>query len=631
MPDYEQVKKTLQAGDSGLLFLIVAIGVCCFIVSYLANRHAKLRMALSWQPPYIPLPHLPYMALILLLGLILRLPIMSQSLWYDEAFTARLASLPFDMLPNAVMNDVHPPGYYLLIWGWERLVGDSPLVLRLPSLAFGLLGIWLMYRMALVLDFNRHVALLAALLMAVLPAAIYYSTELRNYALFTCVIYGAVIAILEGRLRLLGILLALMPWLHNLGFIYALVIGLVALAGCVPRWSIGLGWCIGLLWMPFAIQQAQTIADGYWPYISPGSLFWPLIDMTIGKPQAGYSAFTVIPILALTLVSLWAARRWFYSHEGKIWLALVLGVPIIIAIISVLWRPLYVPRTFYPCMIALCIPWSWFLLKYRLSQVIVFPALVMALVSFYGYGSANTRVPYGELLKQHCAGATAIYYTSIPAAFVASANDPSLPGVAWPEADDDAGTFTPDDLPTYGFQTGDISLLSGHKVCIMQIDQPLTKQKERDYVNTLLAIYPHTSSRQHISRWHDLYFRRLTMPRLPFRSAMTCPNCKSLLSKKVKIDAGQVLCPVCDHLMFIYRFPGEDFTPAEFTKLLESRGKDAIDAVRNWFPNDRGKVTRLSSIEAGFFIAWMWPFLAQIFKSDDQPESVINGQRPTDD
>lgn len=112
---------------------------------------------------------------------------------------------------------------------------------------------------------------------------------------------------------------------------------------------------------------------------------------------------------------------------------------------------------------------------------------------------------------------------------------------------------------------------------------------------------------------------------------MTYPNCKSLLSKKVKIDAGQVLCPVCDHLMFIYRFPGEDFTPAEFTKLLESRGKDAIDAVRNWFPNDRGKVTRLSSIEAGFFIAWMWPFLANIFKQDDQPESVNDEQRTTAD
>lgn len=521
MPNYEQVKKILQSGDSGLMFLIVAIGFCCFAVNYLANRHPRLRAALTLPAWHIPLPYqLPYMALILLLALALRLPIMSQSLWYDEAFTARLASLPLNMLPNAVMNDVHPPGYYMLIWGWERLVGDSPSMLRLPSLVFGLLGIWLIYRMTSALGFNLDVARIAALLMAVLPAAIYYSTELRNYALFTCVIYGAVIAALTNRPRLFGALLALMPWIHNFGFVYVLVLGIglmvpvlckVPIIAVRKVWftSIALGWGLGLLWLPFAMQQTKIISDGYWPYVSVGSLFWPFVDMTIGKPQEGFTAFIVIPILALTLVSLWSVRRWFYSCEGEIWLALVLGVPIIIAIISVLWRPLYVPRTFYPCMIALCIPWSWFLLKYRLSQVIVFPALVMALVSFYGYGSANTRVPYGDLLKQNCANATAIYYTSIPAAFVAAENDPALTGIAWPESADDAGTFTPDDLTVYGFQTGEISRLQGQVVCIMQIDQPLTKQKERDYVNTLLAIYPHTSSRQHISRWHDLYFHLL--------------------------------------------------------------------------------------------------------------------------
>lgn len=100
------------------------------------------------------------------------------------------------------------------------------------------------------------------------------------------------------------------------------------------------------------------------------------------------------------------------------------------------------------------------------------------------------------------------------------------------------------------------------------------------------------------------------------RRQLTCPACKEAV-QNVKLDDGQVLCPHCDHLMFVYRAPGEDFTPAEFTNLLHTRGNAAAEVAKLWFPRSDGKITRMSIIEAGIFIFWLWPKLALIFKKDE--------------
>lgn len=118
----------------------------------------------------------------LVLALLLRLYRLDyQSLWYDEVLTflassispADLWSRPFD--PNV------PPLYYGVIHALLPL-GRSELLLRLPSVLFGVLTVPLLYSVAR--DWlGAWPARVAALLAAVSPLHVWYSQEARPYAL----------------------------------------------------------------------------------------------------------------------------------------------------------------------------------------------------------------------------------------------------------------------------------------------------------------------------------------------------------------------------------------------------------------------------------------------------------------
>src|SRR3990172_5258634 len=93
---------------------------------------------------------------ILLVALLVRLPALNtKPLWYDEAFAVLLAAKgPAALLESTltvqdgVAADVHPPGYYVLLWGWGRLLGTSPWSARLLSVLLGLGTVAIGYRLA---------------------------------------------------------------------------------------------------------------------------------------------------------------------------------------------------------------------------------------------------------------------------------------------------------------------------------------------------------------------------------------------------------------------------------------------------------------------------------------------------
>src|SRR5262245_61147876 len=112
------------------------------------------------------------------LAALLRLPTLAiESLWYDEAFTAWLASLSVWNLIQATMGDVHPPTWYLIEWGMVRLAGNSPFALRLVSALAGIALVPAVFRLAQSFELDRSRALAAAALVAVAPFTVYYSQE----------------------------------------------------------------------------------------------------------------------------------------------------------------------------------------------------------------------------------------------------------------------------------------------------------------------------------------------------------------------------------------------------------------------------------------------------------------------
>ncbi|MBN1484043.1 MAG: glycosyltransferase family 39 protein [Chloroflexia bacterium] len=103
-------------------------------------------------------------------------------LWTDEGFSILLAGLPPRELVIGMVNDMHPPFFYLLLKLW-MLAGDGEFYIRLFPVLCGLSTVVLVYvagrRM-----FGPAVGAWAAFYLALDPMHIAYSREIRQYILF---------------------------------------------------------------------------------------------------------------------------------------------------------------------------------------------------------------------------------------------------------------------------------------------------------------------------------------------------------------------------------------------------------------------------------------------------------------
>jgi uncharacterized membrane protein len=121
-----------------------------------------------------------------LLALAVRLHNLSyHSLWFDEAMSVHWARSSVPRILEVSMNlleDRLPPLYYLFLHYWRLFAGDGEVAVRLPSVLLGTLLIPVVYRLASDL-FNLRVGSLAAALAAFNPFLVWYSQEVRMYAL----------------------------------------------------------------------------------------------------------------------------------------------------------------------------------------------------------------------------------------------------------------------------------------------------------------------------------------------------------------------------------------------------------------------------------------------------------------
>ncbi|HWF75438.1 MAG TPA: glycosyltransferase family 39 protein [Solirubrobacteraceae bacterium] len=115
-----------------------------------------------------------------------RLPTLAeQSFWLDEAYTEHLVRMSLGAMLHAIpRSESTPPVYYVLAWGWTRVLGHSEFALRSLSALAGILTVPVTYALALRLA-GRRAAVIAGLLLALSPLLIWYSQEARAYALAT--------------------------------------------------------------------------------------------------------------------------------------------------------------------------------------------------------------------------------------------------------------------------------------------------------------------------------------------------------------------------------------------------------------------------------------------------------------
>lgn len=119
--------------------------------------------------------------LLLLIAIALRLPWMSQSLWYDEISATRSYLQNIFHLIESCTYDTNMPVHYTLMFFWDKLFKDTEFSVRFPPLIFGLGSLVLIYELARRF-FDRRTALLALSLLVISPVHIWYSAEARPYA-----------------------------------------------------------------------------------------------------------------------------------------------------------------------------------------------------------------------------------------------------------------------------------------------------------------------------------------------------------------------------------------------------------------------------------------------------------------
>lgn len=262
----------LQTGDFYTLAFLLALVILCLV-------WVLGRLKLSQTTTAI------------LIFVAIRVPFATGSLWYDEAFTAWLAELPFKNMLAATAGDVHPPLWYVIEWFWVRVFGHSDLMLRLPAVLLSGLVAWQFLRLCRRIALNERVQWVAFTLLALLPFSVRYGGEARMYELLLALVMGLILLIESQpstwNALAFGLLSAIAMLTHNLAVIYVLPFTLwFFYTRRLQAWPAIIGWALYLPWFPFALAQFREVDKAFW--ILPttfGSAIGELHTLIFGTPS----------------------------------------------------------------------------------------------------------------------------------------------------------------------------------------------------------------------------------------------------------------------------------------------------------------------------------------------------------
>lgn len=279
---------------------------------------------------------------ILLLAAAARLyGIQSQSLWFDEGWSAYAAAQP-SVIDAANADATNPPLYYVVLNVSAAFLGTSEFSLRLFSLFFGLLTIALSFRLGKLL-FGERAGVYAALLTAASPLLWWAAQEARMYTLLASLVLVCALAwfrLYRRPTRLAWIVLwtseLALLYTHNAGPVVALWLNAVTvLAWLIHRslshpfnWRAWLGGqvLVALLWLPYFVTRFVNLGEANSAVTSAAELtpqfglrLWQSLWQTPWERVllSGESALPYIVLLLLfVLIVPWSRRaaRWLVLH-----------------------------------------------------------------------------------------------------------------------------------------------------------------------------------------------------------------------------------------------------------------------------------------------------------------------------
>jgi hypothetical protein len=316
------------------------------------------------------------LTLIFLLGFVSRLVnITAEDVWVDEGFS--YWAIRHDDMLRVIINDVHPPIYFIGLRLWAGLVGISELSLRYFSLLPSLISIAVIYRVAIEVQRLRgasigYVPLIASLLFAIADMETYMSQTIRMYTWHVLWVLFSMWFFL--RWVRLGRRADLILWtVANITLLYTQYLGLA---------TIGAQAFYVLLFMP---NRQRLSGLGAIAFACLTFVPWGL-EVVAGQTANVGTGFNV----PSTLASLWAWRiEWFTGQ----W-ALTIGLALFGIALLIYNKNAQVERVRFPHRANILI-WGWLLvpvigayvlnfftpilMDYRLTQITPAVVLLIAL------------------------------------------------------------------------------------------------------------------------------------------------------------------------------------------------------------------------------------------------------------
>lgn len=347
--------------------------------------------------------------IIVFIGLALRLINLNQSLWLDEAVQAITSQGTFLNLFQELHGDFHPPLYHVFIWAWVHFFGNSEIILRLPSVIFGTLTIYVVYLIAKerwgneklqVASCKLQVAEMVALLMATAPFHIYYSQEARPYALVALLTSCSMLFFMQKKWGkyLFFTVLALYSSYYVFFIILAQVIYLMIQKELNNLKVILLTLFCFLPGIPLLLTQLQSGKEAVNLLPQWGQLvnlsFYKALPLTIIKFSIGRIAIfnkVIYSLLSIFLIGFngFLILKGSLRKENRLW-ALWFTIPLLMA-----WLISFFVPNFQPFRLLLILPAFYLLLVLGISHkstsiiyiIEVIILLFVSLVSLYIYFS----------------------------------------------------------------------------------------------------------------------------------------------------------------------------------------------------------------------------------------------------
>jgi hypothetical protein len=290
-----------------------------------------------------------------------------EPLWLDEAWTVGIAGpAPWIDFFHQVYWDVNAPLYYLLMYLWQALFGQSDLAMRAPSLIFAV-ATPLLIAFSRVESLGRTQRLAWASVMALWFPALCYAQEARCFAMLLFLSTWQTLAFIRllqapgtGRAAVWALIGALSILTHYDAIFLGAVQGLVYLAvhrmRAVRTWPAALAFVPAFGWLLYHLPRIVQFAQpgiAWYSVLDLDALTDDLVNQLMGERQGW--VLLGVGVLAVGLRALPARRAKPSGREiavkpaAAVWLAALAAVISAATLIGIgFLRPSFAPRYLTP-------------------------------------------------------------------------------------------------------------------------------------------------------------------------------------------------------------------------------------------------------------------------------------------